>query len=237
MRICKECQQEKEESEFYPHPSGKDGLNSKCKQCTKNNQKKYYKENTEKCKKSVKKWSQDNRDKKKNIQSDWKKRNKDYVKQKRKIWNILNKEIILFKQKEKRKIINYYEKYGKKRYKETKNGVNGELCRVKMVIFGIIHSSLRRKGYTKRSKTREIIGCSYEELLLHLGPKPEGNYHLDHICPCSQAQNEEELIKLQYYTNLRWLSAIDNLTKSDSWTPEGEELCNKLLNRDWIYKV
>jgi len=66
-----------------------------------------------------------------------------------------------------------------------------------------------------------------------LGPKPEGDYHLDHICPCAQAQNEEELIKLQHYSNFRWLPAKENLIKSSNRVPEAEEMCKTLLGRDW----
>jgi hypothetical protein len=69
--------------------------------------------------------------------------------------------------------------------------------------------------------------------MTHLGPKPEGDYHLDHICCCAQARNEEELIKLQNYTNLRWMSAKENLSKGDNWTEEGAALCLKLLGREW----
>ena len=64
--------------------------------------------------------------------------------------------------------------------------------------------------------------------------KPEGNIHLDHICPCAQAQNEEELIKLQHYSNFQWLPAEDNLKKYDSKTPDAEQKCIELLNREWI---
>jgi hypothetical protein len=71
--------------------------------------------------------------------------------------------------------------------------------------------------------------------MIHLGPKPIGKVHLDHICPCAQAKNQEELIKLQHYSNFRWLSAEENLSKSDNWTLEAEQKCRELLDRDWIF--
>lgn len=79
-----------------------------------------------------------------------------------------------------------------------------------------------------------MLGCSYEELINYLGPKPEGKMSLDHICPCAQAQNEEELIKLQHYTNLKWMALSENCSKNDTWTPDAEEMCRKLLRREWI---
>ena len=53
----------------------------------------------------------------------------------------------------------------------------------------------------------------------------------DHICPCAQAETEEELIKLQHYLNIRPYK--DNLVKSDNKTPEGDDMCRLLLGREW----
>ena len=41
------------------------------------------------------------------------------------------------------------------------------------------------------------------------------NVHIDHIIPMSTAKSEEEVIKLNQYTNLQLLKAEDNLEKSD----------------------
>ena len=62
---------------------------------------------------------------------------------------------------------------------------------------------------------------------------PEG-YHIDHICPLAQAQTIEEAKKLCNYANLQLLPKLENIRKSDSKTPEGEEMCKKLLGREWI---
>ena len=98
----------------------------------------------------------------------------------------------------------------------------------------LISTSLSRHKYTKKSRTFELLGCEYEFFMLYLGDKPKGDYHLDHICPCKQAKNEEELIKLQHYSNLRWLPARDNLQKQAAKTKAGEYKCKQLLKRDWI---
>lgn len=97
----------------------------------------------------------------------------------------------------------------------------------------LIWVKLNSQGYTKRSQTHEILGADFETVMAHLGPKPEGKVHIDHITPCAISRNEEELIKLQHYTNLRWMPAKKNLSKSDKWTPEGAALCLKLLGREW----
>ena len=40
-----------------------------------------------------------------------------------------------------------------------------------------------------------------------------GEWHLDHIIPLAIAKTEEEIIKLNHYTNFQPLWAIDNLKK------------------------
>jgi hypothetical protein len=97
-----------------------------------------------------------------------------------------------------------------------------------------LRTIFKRNSYSKKSHTHELLQCSYEELQKHLGNKPDGEIHLDHICPCAQAQNEEELIKLQHWSNFRWLEASENESKSDNWTEEGEQKCRELLSREWI---
>jgi hypothetical protein len=105
------------------------------------------------------------------------------------------------------------------------------------------------KHYKKTQKSADMLGMPIDEVLKHIeslwqpgmswknkGKRGPDGWDIDHICPCSQAQNEEELIKLQHYTNLRPMWAIDNRTKNDFKTPEGEDVCQKLLGREWIDK-
>jgi hypothetical protein len=105
----------------------------------------------------------------------------------------------------------------------------------------LIYVQVVRDGkYSKKTGTFQMVGCSIEELFNHLGIKTKEdlkNKHIDHICPISQAQNEEELIKLQHYTNLRIIPSKDNLIKNNLKTLEGEVLCRSLLGREWMYKI
>jgi hypothetical protein len=83
----------------------------------------------------------------------------------------------------------------------------------------------KSKGYTKKSKIQDILGCSFEEFRLHIESKFEpwmtwskGIYNgefnygwdIDHIIPLSCAENEEYLIKLNHYTNLQPLCSKIN---------------------------
>ena len=90
-------------------------------------------------------------------------------------------------------------------------------------ISNLIKKSFKRNGYSKNSKAYEILGCTFEEFKIHLERQfisgmnweNHGQWHLDHIYPVSLAKDEEELIKLNHYTNFQPLWAIDNIKKSN----------------------
>jgi hypothetical protein len=87
----------------------------------------------------------------------------------------------------------------------------------------LISGSFYRKGYTKKSRTYQILGCTFEEFKLHIEKQftigmnweNKGKWHLDHIYPISLAKDEEELIRLNHYTNFQPMWAIDNIKKSN----------------------
>jgi hypothetical protein len=86
-----------------------------------------------------------------------------------------------------------------------------------------ICKAINSKGYSKTSKTSEMLGCDWNHLMAHLEAKfvdgmTWGNrhlWHIDHITPLASATSEEELIKLNHYTNLQPLWAEDNLRKGN----------------------
>ena len=81
------------------------------------------------------------------------------------------------------------------------------------------------KGENKSKSTKELVGCSWEELKIYIENQfidgmswdnhGQFGWHLDHIIPLSSAKNEEELIKLSHYTNLQPLWWDENLKKSN----------------------
>jgi len=99
----------------------------------------------------------------------------------------------------------------------------------------MILKSFKRKGYSKKTKTYDILGLTYEEFKLYLESKFEswmnwGNYgnpkdgilelsktwDIDHIIPLSSAKTENDIIKLNHYTNLQPLcSHINRNIKRD----------------------
>jgi len=80
--------------------------------------------------------------------------------------------------------------------------------------------------YNKNSNTETILGCTINEFINYIECKftegmtlkNYGEWHLDHIYPVSLAKDEEELIKLNHYTNFQPLWAIDNIKKGNKIT-------------------
>lgn len=81
----------------------------------------------------------------------------------------------------------------------------------------LITASLRAKGYSKTSRTHEILGASFEEVMQRLGCVggiPEG-YEIDHVIPMALAFDEASAVRLNHHTNLQLLTVVDNLAKQD----------------------
>ena len=110
-----------------------------------------------------------------------------------------------------------------------KNRMKSDLIyRIKIMSRNIIRKSLSKGGYTKRSRTYEILGCSYEDFKTHIenlfqnGMNWDNRYlwDIDHIVPISLAESEQEMVILNHYTNLRPLWKNENEYKSDRVTEE-----------------
>lgn len=89
-----------------------------------------------------------------------------------------------------------------------------------------IYDSFKNNGYKKSSKTESILGCSFDDFKLYLESKFEpwmtwenrGLYNgelkygwdIDHIIPISSAESEDDVIRLNHYTNLQPLCSYTN---------------------------
>lgn len=83
------------------------------------------------------------------------------------------------------------------------------------------------KGFSKSKSTKELIGCSIEELKIHIESQftkgmtweNYGKWHIDHIKPCSlfNLTLKEEQEKCFHFTNLQPLWEEDNLRKSNKY--------------------
>ena len=113
----------------------------------------------------------------------------------------------------------YYKNYTLKRLKEDSS------FNFKFKVRNLIRSSFKRNKnyYLKSTSTESILGCNIDEFKNYIYSKFKngmsfenyGNWHLDHIIPLSQAKTQEEIIRLNHYTNFQPLWAEDNFKKSN----------------------
>ena len=103
---------------------------------------------------------------------------------------------------------------------------NDPLFALRNSISKSILKSIKISGHTKKNKTTEILGCNIREFKIYIESKFENwmtwknrglyngefNYgwDIDHIIPLSSANSEEEIIRLNHYTNLQPLCSKIN---------------------------
>jgi len=169
----------------------------------------------------------------KKCQQEWYKKNKVDVLDRVTNNYIQNKDSKLeyakkYREENKEKVQEYFDKNKNKIYKQR---AKREKARRKEDVSFRITQNLRfrlRNAIKKNQKittTIEYIGCTIEELKIHLelrfikGMTWEnyGKWHIDHILPCSSfdMSKESEQRKCFHYTNLQPLWAIDNMKKSN----------------------
>lgn len=103
---------------------------------------------------------------------------------------------------------------------------NDSLFHLTVKIRNLIYISFYNGGFSKKSKTNHILGCSYEEFKYYIEGLFEegmswdnqGEWHLDHKTPVSWAETEEQVYELNKYTNFQPLWVIDNLTKGNRYS-------------------
>ena len=127
--------------------------------------------------------------------------------------------------------IEYYKdkkNYRRKKIRQDSNDIYAVRHRITSLIYKTIIKGTNRK---KRTKTASILGCSYEEFKEHLEDNPYGfkitdeNIHLDHIVPISSAETEEDVYRLNHWSNFQLLpSEYNRVIKNNSrWDKEDFE--------------
>jgi hypothetical protein len=192
---------------FSKDNASKDKLKSTCKKC---------------CSIKYLEWNKNNKQKRAEYHKKYKEKNKEYLKEYRKKYD--NNFKVTHK-------ISRHTLWDRKNKNKRKNLLkdrlkNDPVFALKYRLRSSLNAIFRHKGYTKRHKSHDILGCSYDEFLHHLESKFEywmtwenrGLYNgqfnygwdIDHIIPISSASTEEELIKLCHYTNLQPLCSKVN---------------------------
>ena len=213
-KVCTKCNTEKDVTEFIKQPTGKYGVFSICKVC-KN--------------KLTKKWIEDNKEEVKRKASLYRLKNKEKKREYDKLYQ--KKYIIKNKKKDKERKKEYYQKNKEKILERNKNVRrkryhSDEMFRCTSAIRSLIRKNIVKKGYSKTSRTFEILGCSYEEFKKHIesnwddwmtwdnhglyNGEEKCGWDLDHIVPVSSAQCEEDIYRLNHYSNIQPLCSYVN---------------------------
>lgn len=241
-KICTKCKIEKSKEDFSLRG---EKLHTQCKSCISENKKQYREKNKEKLKEYYKKWKIENKEACKEYDKKYREENLEKLKEYNENYN---KEYI------DKNGVNRHSKYWednkdkirtrRQKNKDNENKLRNErrnkkresnpLFILEENIKSSIGRSFRRSGYTKKSRTYEILGCTFEEFKIYLESKFESwmdwdnrglyngelNYgwDIDHITPLSSATSEEEIIKLNHHTNLQPLcSHVNRDIKKDNY--------------------
>lgn len=193
-----------ESREKYLESKKKSYHNNKSK--IKLEQKEYYLKNKEKINQSNRSNYIKNKEKYNSQSKTWRENNPERNKELKKIW---------------------YEKNKHKRAEQTKlRKEKDPLFKLKTAISNRIRNGVKSTGFCKNFKTKEILGCTYEEFKIYIESQFEswmtwenyGKYNgelnhgwdLDHIVPLATAKTEEDVIKLNQYKNFQPLCSKIN---------------------------
>jgi len=226
VKTCSKCGIEKSITEFNKDNRSKSGLQSKCIGC----RREHYHTNKEKYKQKNKEYHQNNKEiiisklcpkcGQVKLSTEFNKDNnrKDGLQYQCK--SCLNNY-----RSDNNNRIKLYGKTYRTNNKEKRNTLYKERLKADPVfklqhnIRGLIRKSIKQKGYRKNTKTADILGCDWDTLKEHLEFQFDENmnwnnqgtyWDIDHIIPVSSANTEEEVIKLNHYTNLQPLESYYN---------------------------
>ena len=245
-KVCNKCNVDKDVTEFYFY-KGSNKFYTTCKVCYKKSRKDYYRNNKESVSEKNKIYREKNKDRVKKWQKEYRENNKEYISKLKKEWKENNKEYIRKRDKkyyeDNKESINEYKRLyylknidkKKKYFEDNKERTlkylrdrrkNDPLYRLKINLKSTLSHNFKRNGYTKKSRSFEILGCSYVDFKEYIESQFEdwmswdnyGLYNgeekygwdLDHIVPLSSAECEEDIIRLNHYSNIQPLCSYVN---------------------------
>jgi len=165
--------------------------------------------------------------------------NKEKIKDRRKKYNEKSREKRseydkIYNKNNKLKRSEYHKKYRKDNREERNKNFNKYqnkrkkedlVFSLKCNIRSLINNSFKRGNnkFKKDEKTEKILGCSIIFFISYISLKfknsmtieNHGEWHLDHIVPLATAKTEDDVIRLNHYTNFQPLWAKDNMSKSN----------------------
>jgi hypothetical protein len=210
---CPKCKESKSFEHFGKDKRSKSGLQVYCKSC----RKKYRQANKETIAINQKAYRQANKETIATQEKRWRQANKEGFAAQQKSYYESNKDV--FKRRHKR----YYEANKKDCISKSNSYTKNRYATDPMFrTMCILRHQTRRLGDCKNDSTIKIIGCSAKEFWeMNGSPSVEelNNLHIDHIIPLSwfDMTNEDHVRVASHHTNLQYLTADDNMAKSDRY--------------------
>lgn len=210
---CPKCKESKSFERFGKDKRSKSGLQVYCKSC----RKKYRQANKETIAINQKAYRQANKETIATQEKRWRQANKEGFAAQQKSYYESNKDV--FKRRHKR----YYEANKKDCIRKSNSYTKNRYATDPMFrTMCILRHQTRRLGDCKNDSTIKIIGCSAKEFWeMNGSPSVEelNNLHIDHIIPLSwfDMTNEDHVRVASHHTNLQYLTADDNMAKSDRY--------------------
>lgn len=232
MNLCKPCKKARDK-EYRETPENKEKIKQR-NYYWNNNNKEYFKEynSSEEVKLYKKEYKEKNRDRILEYEREYREKNKDEINQYQREYRAKNKEKYKEYYEKSKETYSKYKERNKDKIRERMNKYFRErkeidpLFKLSCNIRTMIYNSLIKKGYSKETKSYDILGIDYDELKLHFESKFESwmtwdnhglyngdfNYgwDIDHIIPLASAETEDDIIRLNHYSNLQPLCSKVN---------------------------
>jgi hypothetical protein len=195
-KICIKCEKEKDIELFVK-------TKNSCKECEKEYKRNHRLKNKEYLKEKAAKYYLDNKENILERVANHYQNNREYRIGYQKEYASLNKE--------------YISKY-KMEYQRNRRKTD-PVFKLKYVVSRIIRNSLMCKGLSKNKRTTDVLGCDISFFKTYLEERFTSDmcwenygevWDIDHKIPLATATTEEEVLKLNHYTNLQPLDSYIN---------------------------
>jgi hypothetical protein len=205
-KTCTKCKRIKPLTEFHKDKRKADEYSCSCKICRNKIAENYRKNNKEKISLVGKERYENNKEKIKKYQYD----NKELISNRKQKRYQKNKVLVIKKNTA---------------YQTARRKVD-PLFKLMCNLRTLIGNSMKNGGFTKTTKTAQILGCSFDEFKVHIENQfaegmswdNHGEWHYDHVTPISWGQTEQEIIALNHFSNFQPLWEEDNLKKGNRFS-------------------
>ena len=183
--------------------------------------------------KKCREWWLNNKEKARQACRNWYNRNREKRKQDWIEWYAKNPD---------RNKIQYSRNAAEIRKRCAERRKNDPVYAITSIIRNRIKAGFASKELPKRSKTEQIIKCSWVHLKNHVESlfldnmswDNRGKWHVDHIVPLNIAKTESEVIALNHWTNLRPLWSKENFSKGHKLPDTLPDYIDSAVRDLWI---